>query len=518
MALLRFAATVGSYTMLSRILGFLRDILIARYVGASDVGDAFFVAFKIPNLFRRLFAEGAFNLAFVPLFSGKLKGDGRAAARRFAEDAVAILLVALVGFLCLAEIFMPWLVTLFAPGFITDADKFSLTVHLTRLTFVYLVFISLVSLMGGLLNSLDRFAAVAATPILLNIVLITTMVAFANATPTPAHALAWGVAIAGAVQFLWLAWNCHRAGILPALPRPRLNADMKRLLVLMLPAALGAGVYQINLVVDMVIASILPRGSVSFLYYADRVVQLPLGVIGVAVGTALLPMLSRHVRAGEVAAAHDSQNRALEFALLLTLPAAAALMTIAGPIISVLFERGAFTTSDSLAAAAALAAYAVGLPAFVLIKVVAPGYFARQDTKTPLYIACVALVANVVLNLLLMGPLAHAGIALASSLSSWLNAGLLMLGLHRRGHLVADSQLLRRVPRMVIAACLLAVALWAAAPLAAPWLAASLGQKIVALAGLVAMGLLVFVVAAELCGAMRGRELAQMLRRRPSPG
>lgn len=513
MALLRFAATVGLFTMGSRVLGFLRDILIARYLGASSAGDAFFVAFKLPNLFRRLFAEGAFNLAFVPLFSGILKGEGRDAAKAFAADALAVLMVLLLLMVVAAQVFMPWLMYAIAPGFADDPDKFDLTVHLTRLTFPYLLFISLVSLMGGLLNSLDRFAAAAATPILLNICLIAAMLGFAHVMATPAHALAWGVAVAGAIQFVWLAWNCHRAGILPGLPRPRLTPGVRRLLVLILPAALGAGVAQINLVVDMIIASLLPSGSVSYLYYADRVVQLPLGVIGVAVGTALLPTLSRQVRDGDGGQARDSQNRALEYALLLTVPAAAALIVVAAPIITVLFERGAFDAADSAATAAALGAYAVGLPAFVLIKVLAPGYFARQDTRTPLKIAVVCLITNVVLNLILMGPMLHVGIALASSLSSWLNAGLLAAGLYRRGHLAPDRRLRRRVPRMVLAAAAMALALWGAATLLAPWLAGGLALKIVALLALVALGLCVFALAAQLTGAARLGEMARMMRR-----
>jgi len=513
MALLRFAATVGAYTMASRVLGFLRDILIAKYVGAGMVADAFFVAFKLPNLFRRLFAEGAFNLAFVPLFARRLEADGQAAARRFAEQALSVLLWALIGFVTLAEIAMPWLMRGFAPGFVSDPDKFDLAVALTRLTFPYLLFISLVSLLAGMLNSVERFAAAAAAPILLNICLIVGLLGFADMVPTTGHALAWAVAVAGIVQFLWLAWNCHRAGLLPSLPRPRLTPEVRALLVLIAPAAIGAGVQQLNLVVDVIIASFLPTGSVSFLYYADRIVQLPLGVIGVAMGTALLPTLSRQLQGGDATAANESQNRALEYALLLTVPAAAALMVIAAPVITVLFERGAFDASASGATAGALAAYAAGLPAFVMIKVLAPGYFARKDTKTPLKIAAVCLVVNVVLNLILMGPLAHVGIALASSISSWLNVGLLASGLVRRGHLKPDQRLWRRVPRMIGAAVVMAIALWAVARWMAPWFAAGLGVKVAALAALVLLGIILFGVVAQLSGAGRLREITGSLRR-----
>jgi putative peptidoglycan lipid II flippase len=513
MALLRFAATVAGYTLASRVLGFLRDILIARYLGAGMVADAFFVAFKLPNLFRRLFAEGAFNLAFVPLFAGRLEARGKDAALLFAEQSLAVLLWALVLFTVAAEIAMPWLLQAFAPGFVGDPDKFDLTVQLARLTFPYLLLISLVSLLAGVLNSVERFAAAAAAPILLNLCLITGLLLFAEHLDTPAHALAWAVSVAGMVQLLWMAWNCHRAGLLPALSRPRLTPDVRRLLVLIAPAALGAGVQQLNLLVDLIIASLLPTGSVSYLYYADRIVQLPLGVVGVAMGTVLLPTLSRAVGAGDEGLAHERQNRALEFALLLTLPAAAALVVIATPVISVLFERGAFDAAATAASAGALAAYAAGLPAFVLVKVLAPGYFARQDTRTPLAVAVVCLVVNVVLNLLLMGPLAHVGIALASTLSSWLNAGLLAAGLVRRGHLRLDARLRHRLPRMAAAAVAMSAALWLVSGALTPWLQAGLPVEVAALAALVVFGLCCFGLLAHLFGAARLGELRAALSR-----
>ena len=383
MALARWAATVGGYTMGSRVLGFLRDILIASVLGAGPVADAFFVAFKLPNFLRRLFAEGAFNAAFVPLFAGVLERDGRAAAKSFAEDVLTVLLWTLLVLVIAAQIVMPWLMHALAPGFADEPGKLDLTVQLTRLTFPYILLISLVSLLGGVLNSLYRFAAVAATPILLNLCLIGALLGLSRWTETPGHALAIGVTVGGIVQFVWLIVAASRAGMSLRLRWPRLTPGVKRLLILAAPAALGAGVAQINLVVDIIIASLLPPGSVSFLYYADRVNQLPLGVVGVAVGTALLPLLSRQLRAGEVEEAVGSLNRAIEMALLLAVPAAVALIVIAGPVIAVLFERGAFGVDESSATAGALIAYAAGLPAFVLIKVLAPGYFARQDTRTP---------------------------------------------------------------------------------------------------------------------------------------
>ena len=510
--LIRFAATVGGFTLLSRVLGFARDILIAVFLGASVAGDAFFISFKLPNLFRRLFAEGAFNLAFVPMFTSALASDGRAAARVFAEDALAVLLWALLAMVVLAQIAMPWLMLVIAPGFADDPAKFDLTVYLARLTFPYLLFISLVSLLSGLLNSLERFAAAAAAPIFLNLCLIGALLGFARAGETPAHALAWGVAIAGLIQFLWLAWNCKRANFLPRLSWPRLTPSVRRLLVLMLPAVVGAGVVQLNLVVDMIIASLLPDGSVSHLYYADRVVQLPLGVIGVAIGTALLPTLSRQVAGKDGDAAYNSQNRAIEYALLLTLPAAAALMVIATPIVHVLFERAAFDARATTMTAGVLAAYAIGLPAFVLVKVLAPGYFARKDTHAPVRAAVWALAVNVVLNLLFMKPFGVVGIALASALSAWLNAALLAKGLYVRRYFRPDRLLRRRVPRMLLASMAMVLLLLVFLKVLTPWLLGGIGLKVSALLGLVLVGVVGFTLTANIIGAMRWQDLRVALK------
>ena len=517
MALVRWAATVGGYTMGSRVLGFVRDILIAAVLGAGPVSDAFFIAFKLPNFLRRLFAEGAFNAAFVPLFAGTLERDGRAAAKSFAEDVLAVLLWALLLLVIAVQIVMPWLMHVLAPGFVDEPGKLDLTVQLTRLTFPYILLISLVSLLGGVLNSLYRFAAVAATPILLNLCLIGALLALSRWTETPGHALAVGVTVGGIVQFVWLIVAASRAGMALRLRRPRLTPGVRRLLVLAAPAALGAGVAQINLVADIIIASLLPEGSVSFLYYADRVNQLPLGVVGVAVGTALLPLLSRQVRAGEGDEAAASLNRAIEMALLLAVPAAAALVVIAGPVIVVLFERGAFGAAESDATAGALTAYAAGLPAFVLIKVLAPGYFARQDTRTPVRIAVLCLAVNVALNLILMGPLAHVGIALATTLAGWLNVCLLAAGLARRGFLRPDARLRRRLPRVIGASAGMAALLWGLAfALETPLETA--GLRIPALAALVVAGLAGYAAFAAAAGVLSVSEMRALLGRRRGQG
>jgi putative peptidoglycan lipid II flippase len=513
MALLRPIATIGGYTLISRVLGFLRDVLVAAYLGAGPIADAFFVAFKFPNFFRRLFAEGAFNAAFVPIFAGMIATSGRAAARRFAEDALAVLLSVLFVLLVAAEMAMPWVMRGLAPGFVADPTKFALAVDLTRITFPYLLFISLVSLQGGVLNSLDRFGAVALTPVLLNLCLIGALVGLSGLTPTPGHALAWGVAGAGVAQFLWLASALQREGMALALPRPRFTPEVKRLLTLMLPAALGAGVVQVNLLIDIVIASLLPTGAVSFLYYADRIYELPLAVIGIAIGTALLPALSRQARQGDDPAAVATLNRGIEAALLLSLPATAALLVLPYPIIAVLFERGAFGAAEASATAAALAAYALGLPAYVLIKVLTPGFYAREDTKTPVKIAVVCVVANTALALALMRPLAHVGIALATAASAWLNVAALAVILHRRGYLAPDAPLIRRSPRMLLASVVMAGALWTVLPGLQPWLSGALAYRAAALALLVGLGLAVFGAAAILAGAADRAEMRRLFRR-----
>ncbi len=512
MNFLRSTATIGGFTLISRILGFVRDILIAAILGAGPVADAFFVAFKLPNLFRRLFAEGAFSAAFVPLFSGILESEGREEARAFAAQALAVLFWALLAFVAVIEMAMPLVMIGFAPGFVADPAKFELAVLLTRITFPYLLFISLVSLMAGVLNSLGRFWAAAATPIVLNLCLIGALLGLARVLETPAHALAWGVAGAGLAQFAWLLAHLRRAGMRLGFRRPRLTPKVRLLVRRIIPVAVGAGIYQINLLIDTIIASFLPAGSISYLFYADRVNQLPLGVVGVAVGTALLPMLSRQVEGANPAAAADSQNRALEFSFLLTLPAAAALMVIAEPVIGVLFERGQFALPQVQATAAALAVYATGLPAYVLVKTLTPGFFARQDTATPVKVAAVCMATNLILNLLLMGPLLHVGIALATSLSAWLNAGLLAWILWRRGFLVPDRRLRHRLPRMVAAsagmAALLLAATWA---LEGAWSGPE-GLRIGALAILVAGGFVSYGLLVQLTGAGAYGEIRRLLR------
>lgn len=516
-------ATVGGLTMVSRILGFFRDILIAAVLGTGAVADAFFVAFRIPNLFRRLFAEGAFNSAFVPLFAKRLETDGKEAARTFAEEAMAGLLTVLLIVTAIAQIAAPWLVLALAFGFAEDPAKFDLTTTLTRIAFPYLISISLVALLSGLLNSMYRYTAAAAAPIVLNIVLCIAMLfAYWRGYDQvgAGHLLAWGVTAAGVLQLamLWIA--ARRAGFLLRLRLPRMSDGIRRLVALGIPGVLAGGITQINIVVGTVIAS-LEASAVSYLYYADRLYQLPLGIVGVAIGVVLLPDLSRHLGAGDRTAAMDSQNRSMELALLLTLPAAVALLVTAEPIIRVLFERGAFSHHDTLATAWALAAYAIGLPAFVLIKVLQPGFFAREDTRTPMRYAGVNLILNAGGSLALFlafraaGFMPHVGIALATSIAAWINAAMLWGTLKLRGDFAFDPRLARNVPLIGLASILMGAGVVAAATVLDPLLQARSGLAVqaTALAGVVTLGVVVFAAVIIGTGVMSTAQLRRKLKR-----
>ncbi|MBI2735990.1 MAG: murein biosynthesis integral membrane protein MurJ [Rhodospirillales bacterium] len=515
MSLGRAVATVGGFTLLSRLVGFARDVVLSAVLGSGAMADAFFVAFKLPNLFRRLFAEGAFSAAFVPLFARELQDHGRAEALAFARQAHAALLLVLVPFSIVLMVAMPWVLAVLAPGM--RDDTFAMAVEFGRIAFPYLLFISLASLYGGVLNSIDRFAHVAATPILLNLALIGAVLGLTPVLPNSGYAASIGVAIGGLLQWLWLLIACARDDVSMTLVRPRWTARVARLVKLATPVAIGGGAQQISTMLDVVWASLLPVGTISALFYADRIAQLPLGVVGIAIGTALLPLLARQLRAGQTESAMANQNRAIEFGLLLSLPAAVALWLLSDPIIRVLFERGRFGPDDTLRTASALAAYVVGLPAFVLVKALTPGFFAREDTRTPLYIAIVAIVVNVILNVFFLygTSLAQVGIALATSLSGWLNAAMLAIVLHRRGHLIADRRLISRSWRMLAATVGMGVALWGALVVLDPVLAHANIKGVVALFGVCALGMVVYAALGALLGVVRLAELRFVMRRQP---
>ncbi|MGE4279161.1 MAG: murein biosynthesis integral membrane protein MurJ [Magnetospirillum sp.] len=518
MNLLRSIATIGGFTLGSRVTGFARDILVANYLGAGMVADCFFVAFKFPNLFRRLFAEGAFNAAFVPLFAGKLEAEGEAAAKRFAENAFAVLAVALALFVAIMEMVMPWAIYVFAPGFDSVPGKMELAAELSRITFPYLLFISLVSLQSGVLNSVGRFAAAAGTPILLNLTLMAALIGLTPVTETSGHALAIGTTIAGILQFIWLMFSLHKAGWLLSWRLPRLDDQVKLLMKRIVPGAVGAGIYQVNLLVDTMIASLVAEGAVSYLYYADRINQLPLGVVGIAVGTALLPILSRQIRAGQDENADYSQNRALEFSLLLTVPAMAAIAVLSVPLVTVLFQRGAFGPAETMATASALAAFSLGLPAYVLAKCLTPAFFAREDTATPVKLATISMLANIVFNLALWPlGLAQMGIALATAASAWLNVVLLALTLKKRGYFKLDDRLKTKAGRIIFASALMACAEGAAAWGLEPFIEEGPeALRAALLALMVGGGIALFGLLAQLTGAIRWSELKGMLKRQRS--
>ncbi len=493
--------------MISRLLGFVRDILIASLLGASAVADVFFVAFRFPNLFRRIFAEGAFNSAFIPLFAKKLEQDGRSRARYFAEEAMALLLVTLLLLLAVAEISMPWLIYAIAPGFSDNPEKLSLAVLLTRIAFPYLLFISIVALLSGVLNALGRFAAAAAAPIMLNVVLIAVMslaILFGVKDKVDAAILlCWGVFAAGVVQLLLLVFAVQREGMVLDFKLPRFSPDMKQLVMLGIPGILVGGVTQINSLVGTIIAS-AQESAVSWLWFADRVYQLPLGIVGIAIGVVLLPDLSRRLKSGDMRAVHNSQNRSLEFALFLTLPASVALFVAPEPIIRVLFERGAFMASDSQATAWALAAFAWGLPSFVMIKVFSPAFFAREDTKTPMRYASAGMLANMVLSFVLFYFIGHVGIAIATTISGWITAGLLWHKLYRLGHYRPDNQLRRTVGPIILSSIMMGCLIWAGLFVFGHYFAPDkpFSLQAVSLTVLVAGGLMVYVLLAHFTGAL----------------
>ena len=500
MKLLRATAQVGSFTLLSRILGLVRDVLLARYLGAGVINDALVTAMKLPNLFRRMFAEGAFNAAFVPLYARRLEEEGEAGARRFAGEAMSALLVVVALIVLVFQITMPWSLNIVGFGLDRvgeggDPAPYDLAVRYARLTMPYLALMSVAALLSGVLNTHSRFAAAAFAPTLLNIVLIGVLLASpAMGWDLPDLAL-WvsgGMTASGLLQAALLVWATRRAGYGFRLPRPRLTPGVKRLVTLGLPGLIAAGITQINVTVSHSIAT-LQNSAASWLYYSDRLYQLPLGMIGIAMGIALLPSLSRSLRAGRDAEAAYTFNRGLEFALLLTLPASAALFAVPEFLIGGLFERGRFTAADTAQAARALRLFALGLPAFVLLKVITPAFFARENTRTPMVWAAVSAVVNLALGatLFFAGPApidGFAGLALATSVAAWANVVGLWVILRRGGQVGTDARTRARIPRILVASAGLGVALyligdWAAARLTGAMLGDYLWLAVVCGAG-----------------------------------
>jgi putative peptidoglycan lipid II flippase len=452
--MLKKIASVGSWTMVSRITGFGRDIVMAAVMGAGPITDAFVVAFRLPNHFRAIFGEGAFNAAFIPTYAKTREAQGEAQGRLFASKIWTLSLIVQLVLLAAALAAMPFVIGLLAPGFVGDPLRYDLAVTLTRITFPYLLFVTLVTMLSALLNAHDRFAAAAGAPVLLNLSLIGALLA-AFLFPTAGHAAAWGVALAGVLELLLVWVEARRVGIAPAFVMPRPDLALKNFFKTFGPAVVGSAGVQIAMFADTIIASLLPVGAVSSLYYADRLYQLPVGVIGIAAGTVLLPEMSRRIAAGEDDIAHRSQNRAVGLTLALALPCAVAFIIIPDLIMYALFGRGAFTLDDAQSAGAVLAAYSLGLPAVVLIRSALASFYSRSDTLTPLYASLAAVAINVVFKVILTGTYGVVGLALATVIGAWVNL-LLLVGLAwRRGWTAPDATLLKTVAAALVGCVLL---------------------------------------------------------------
>ena len=466
MKLLRSTAIIGFFTLASRVLGLIRDVLLARFLGAGLVTDALFTAFKLPNLFRRVFAEGAFNAAFVPLYARRLEKDGDGPANEFASESLSALLVIVAALVVLFELTMPLTMNLLGAGLSRDAgaagsSAFDLAVLYGQITMPYLIFMSLAALFSGVLNTRNYFAVAAAAPIFLNVVLV-AILAFMGAADWSRAQLALylscGMTVSGALQLGLVIWGVRRAGVKIGLRRPRLTPGVKRLFTLGLPGAIAAGITQINLMVSHNIATTMDSAA-SWLNYADRLYQLPLGLIGIAIGIALLPTLSRALRAGDERGASESMNRALELSATLTLPAATALFVMPAFLISGLYESGAFAAADTAQTAKALRMFALGLPAFVLIKILTPAFFARENTKTPMIYAGVSAVINVTLGATMFFTIGFFGLALATSIAAWVNVILLAVSLRRSGALALDQRLKSKLPRIALSCLIMGAAI-----------------------------------------------------------
>lgn len=507
--LVRGFFTVGGWTLMSRILGFLRDAWIAAVLGTGPAAQAFIVAFSLPNMFRRFFAEGAFNTAFVPMFSKKIEsGEG---AESFAQEAMAGLATVVLALTLAAQLFMPALVWAMASGF--DGEKFDLSVTYGRIAFPYILFISLAALASGVLNATGRFAAAAAAPVLLNVTFVAALWAVPRMGWDAGLALTWAIPLAGVAQ-LALVWEAaRRAGISLVPRRPRLSPDMKRLALVAAPAMLAGGVVQINLLVGRQVSSYFSE-AMAWLYNADRLYQLPLGVVAIAIGVVLLPDLSRRLQANDLGGARHSFNRAAEFALALTLPAAVALVVIATPLTSVLFERGKFGPADTVGTALAVAVYGLGLPAFVLQKVLQPLFFAREDTRRPFHYAVVSMVVNAVLAVGLAPVIGYIAAALATTLAGWAMVVQLWLGSRSMGESVRlDEGLRSRAPRIAAAAAFMGLCLWAGGWALGPVLHMA-AWRYLALAALVVLGMVSYFGSGALFGAFRLNDFRAAMRRR----
>jgi putative peptidoglycan lipid II flippase len=513
MNLHKATGTIGGLTMVSRIAGFAREMLMSRILGAGIYTDAFYVAFRLPNTFRRLFGEGAFSAGFVPLYSQRLQSGGEAEAKRFSEEVLAVFLPTLILFTVLFIVFMKFFI-LAITGW--HGDQLAFGTLLTRITFPYLLLISLVSLFSGILNSIARFTAAAFAPALLNLAMLLALIFVRTGGAVTATAVATAVTIGGVLQLALLLIACKRAGIVLKLRKPRLTPGVRQFIRVVVPATLGAGVYQVSVFIDTFFLTRIGTGAVSWFNYADRLNQLPLGVIGAAIGTAILPQVSRHVDIDEADKAAQVQGQAAELAMLLCLPAALALAVSALPLVSAIFEAGRFNANDARNTALTLSLIALGLPAYVLVKVLTPGFYARRDTATPVKIAVVVLIVNIALNFLLIWGLGFGigGLAAAVALSSWLNCTILYILLHRRGHFRVEKWLASRLARQFVAAAAMVVALLGIRTALASWFLGSLGHRLAGVIAIVGGGMLVYFPLVWILGGTDREAFKALIKRR----
>ncbi len=455
MSLFKSVATFGGFTLLSRLTGFVRDVVLANFLGAGLASDAFFVSFKLPNLFRSLFAEGAFTSAFVPMFSQKLVADGKKKAIFFASETISLLTLILLIFVLSFEILMPYVVQVLAPGFIGDEEKIELATTLCRITFPFLLFISVVSFQAGVLQSFEKFAAPASAPIILNLCLVLSAFLLAPFMPMPAYGFSVAVTLAGILEIFWLKYALNKIDVKIAPHRHFVkifsNPDIKTLFKRIAPGVVGAGIYQINMAVDTILVSLVGTGAISWLYYANRLQQLPLGVVGAAISVALLPVLSKQLKSGNLEESQKTEDKAVLYAVILSLPFAVLMIVLATPIVNVLFEHGRFNETDTLKTAYALTAYAVGLPCYIVVKALMPNFFARGDTVTPVKYSAVVFAVNLIFNLILMKPFGHIGIASATTIASFVSLFQYIYGLHKKNLWHFSRSLLYQISKIITA-------------------------------------------------------------------
>ena len=519
MSLLKSIATFGGFTLISRFTGFARDVIIANFLGAGLISDAFFVSFKLPNLFRSLFAEGAFTAAFVPMLSGKLVSEGKEKAMLFASQAISVLTFILAFFVLIIELLMPWVVNILAPGFSGDIGKLELATELSRITFPFLLFISVVSFQSGILNSFNKFAAPASAPIILNLTMIASAFIFKDIGSTPAHGIALGITLAGILEIIWLQYFIRKQTVKLT---PQTNIlqllkldDIKTLFRRIAPGILGAGIYQINMVVDTILVSLVGTGAISWLYYANRLQQLPLGVVGAAISVALLPILSKALKANNQEEAITAQNKAVEYGAILSIPAAAALITLATPIINILFERGKFTASDTEMTAFAVMAYSIGLPAYVFVKALTPNFFARGDTKTPVKYGIIVFIANLTFCLILMQKFGHIGISMATSIAAYVSLYQYIRGLHKRNYWHFSKEITIKIGKIIFCSVFMSACIYLSEYLLLindiHWLSYSLFTKIIIFSLLCILGVASFLIMAKLTGTICLSEIIRLM-------